>query len=70
MTDAELAAFLGIAEYTDWEIIIHRLPLKRREVYERMAQIEREVDDWLAGRGPRPKGILIDLDPSQRWRCG
>lgn len=61
MTDAQLAAWLGIGDRSDWQAAISGLSVPRRVAYERLAAIECEVNDWLAGRGPKPIGVLLDF---------
>lgn len=62
MNDAALAEYLGISDYPDRAAIIARIPPERRASYERMATLEVEIEQWLAGIRPRPKFVLIDLD--------
>lgn len=61
MTDFEMAEWLGISSEPNWRVIIERISLPRRLAFERMAKVEREVNDWLEGHGPKPKGVLLDF---------
>lgn len=62
MTDSDLAKYLGIESHAKCAEIIARLPTARRAAYERMAGLEKEVEDWLAGKGEYPKDVLLDFD--------
>lgn len=68
MTDAELARFLGIEGEPKRDALIAALAPDKRASFERMAQVEIEIDLWMKGAGPRPAGVLIDTDRSTRRR--
>lgn len=62
MTDAELAAFLGIGKEDPEKVarVIASLTSQKRATYERMAQVERELQLYEQGLGPKPQGVMID----------
>lgn len=60
MTDAELKKFLGIENELNADKLIARLSPLKRATFERMSELEVELNLWAAGLGPRPKGVLID----------
>lgn len=74
MTDRELAKLLGIDPDTEpkWQKVIDGLTPLRRQLYERMADLEVDVALWAEGLGPKPAGVLIDTvkDTKRRraWR--
>lgn len=68
MTDAELETFLGIAGTKECAKIMASVTPEQRALYERMATLEIEVELWLAGLGPKPTGVLIDLVRGSRRR--
>jgi hypothetical protein len=59
VTDLELARYLGIADDERWPGAIARLDPKKRAAYERMAQVEMELNLWAAGLGPKPAGVIV-----------
>lgn len=62
MNDEELADYLNLDKTNaDTMAIIQAMPAGQRKVLERMATLEDEVQAWVEGRGPKPKGVLIDL---------
>lgn len=70
MTDEELAKFMGIAGHSKAPAIIAALTPEKRALYESMATVEIELDLWLAGLGPKPKGVLVDLARKRRRAWG
>ena len=73
MTDDELATFCGLAADDPLRgKFITTLTPEKRALFERMANVEIEVDLWQAGLGPKPVGVLIDTvaDTKRRraWR--
>lgn len=60
MTDAELAAFLGLVPGFESEMQVASLTAGTRATYERMAQVERELNAWSNGTGPKPRGVMVD----------
>jgi hypothetical protein len=62
VTDLELAKFLGIADDERWPRAIAKLDPKKRAMYERMAQVEIELNLWQAGLGPKPEGVIVCHD--------
>ena len=60
MTDEQLAQYLGIADSPKWLAAINSIPPAIRKTYERMAQLETEINLWQQGLGPKPSGVLID----------
>lgn len=58
MTDAELAAFLGLSEI-EAARIIPKLTDWQREGYEAMAGLESEISLWQAGLGRKPRGAIL-----------
>ena len=69
MTDAELTAYLHLTP-EQAAIVLPKLSPARRAVYDRMKQLEIEVDLWTDGLGPKPAGVLIDTERSTRKRPG
>ena len=59
MTDDELQVFLGVAGKKGAGKIMASITPAKREMYERMANLETEVKLWQAGFGPKPKGVII-----------
>ncbi len=68
MSDAELAAFLGIINDPRWPGAIARLDPAKREIYERMADVEMELNLWQAGIAPMPKGVIVCHEHKYRGR--
>ena len=66
MDDADLARYLGIEAHPQCADIIARLPVSRRASYERMAKLEIEINEWLAGNGPYPDHVHIDWAPGKK----
>jgi len=60
MTDRQLAVYLNILDWNNWEEAIKALSAERRAVFDRMADLEIEIDLWSQGLGPKPKGVLVD----------
>lgn len=60
MTDHELATFLGIADWPDWQRAVDILTPLQRATYERMSRLCIQLELYEAGIGPRPKDVLID----------
>lgn len=54
MTDAELAAFLAVNVDQ-----VAKLDPGQRAGFERMADVTRQLDEWAAGRGPLPPGVIV-----------
>lgn len=61
MTDEELAKYLGIQNWPDWQKAIDIIPPSKRASYERMSELEMEIALWQQGLGPKPRGVLIDM---------
>lgn len=67
MTDAELAKFLGIdPDHPNLPAFMAKLDPAKRASYERMHELCGEIDLWQAGFGPKPTGVLIDMDRKHR----
>jgi hypothetical protein len=62
MTDEQLAKFMGIHGKVGCAEILATVTPEKRAVYERMAEVEMDVEIWQLGLGPKPHGVLIDLD--------
>lgn len=60
MTDRQLAVYLGIINHPSWPQVVAGLTASKRDVYERMANLETEIQLWQEGLGPKPSGVLID----------
>ncbi len=54
-----MAKYLGIENEPNWQALVDHLGTKRA-TYERMAELETEIELWQDGLGPKPKGVLID----------
>ena len=59
MTDEQLAKYLGIINDPRWPQAIARLAPTKRATYERMHQVEIELNLWTAGLGPKPQGVIV-----------
>ena len=61
MTREQLAHFLGLDRCTTMQRdkVLNSITPAKREVYERMAQVEIELDLWNCGLGPKPRGVLV-----------
>ena len=62
MNDTELAAYLGFKETDDQVKVaafISNLAPARRELYDRMREVEMECNLWTAGLGPKPQGVIV-----------
>jgi len=68
MTDAELAAFLGIENEPKRDAFIAKLSLEKRALFDRMREVEIEANLWTGGLGPKPKGVLLDTERAMRRR--
>lgn len=74
MTDEQLAKFVGITEMSAevQALFIEKLPPEKRALFDRMANLEIELDLWQQGLGPKPQGVLIDTAKSclrrRAWR--
>jgi len=60
MTDRQLAVYLNILDWPNWEEAIKAFSPQRRASFDRMADLEKEIDLWAQGLGPKPTGVLID----------
>jgi len=70
MTDAELAAYLGIkTNHPQWATFIASLATEKRASYERMHALEGEVVLWQAGLGPEPTDVLAESTREERHRA-
>jgi len=58
VSDDELAAFLCPDDLETGHLIIAAQP-HRRELWERMHQVENEIALWQAGIGPKPTGVIL-----------
>jgi hypothetical protein len=61
MTDEQMADFLCL-DGPDRLKLVAALPAEKRAVFERMAEVEVEVNLYAAGLGPKPAGVLLDFD--------
>lgn len=61
MNDSELAKYLNLTP-EEAVIVLPKLTLKRRALYDRMADVAVEAELWAAGLGPKPTGVLLDFD--------
>lgn len=69
MTDDELATFCGLAPDDPLRgKFVQNISPAKRALFERMAQLEIEVDLWQAGLGPKPTGVLIDTERDTKRR--
>jgi hypothetical protein len=60
MTDEQLAQYLNIRDWPNWQEAVTAIPAVRRATFERMATLETEIDLWSKGLGPKPTGVLVD----------
>lgn len=71
MTDDEMATFCGLAQDDPLRgKFVATLTPEKRELFERMANLEMEVALWQDGLGPKPQGVLIDSDRDIKRRRG
>jgi hypothetical protein len=70
MTDEDLAKYLCIYDDARWPRVIAKLDAKTRACYERMAEVEVELNLWTAGLGPKPKDVIILKDRRARGKQG
>lgn len=69
MTDEQMADFLGFPKDEPKRLLaVQKLSPEKRALFERMATVEAEANLWMAGLGPKPEGVLIDLAPVKRKR--
>ena len=61
MTDDELIKYLNLT-LEEAAIVLPQMTPQRRSLYNRMAEVEAEVALWSHGLGPKPTGVLIDVD--------
>jgi len=66
MTDEDLAKYLCIYDDARWPRVIVKLDAKTRACYERMAEVEVELNLWTAGLGPKPKDVIVLKDRRAR----
>lgn len=55
-----MADFLGFKGEPRGIEYVQKLEPKKRQLFERMATLERDVQEAIAGRAPWPHGVLID----------
>lgn len=66
MTDDELAAYLYPPKPEQVMKLVKAMTPENRAVYDSMRQLEHDVALWIAGQGPRPANVMIDLDRGKR----
>ncbi|HSM79192.1 MAG TPA: hypothetical protein VLT57_16250 [Bryobacteraceae bacterium] len=69
MSDEQLSAYLGFKPEDDQVKVakfIAELAPARRALYDRMAQVEIELNLWTAGLGPKPTGVIVCEDKHTR----
>jgi hypothetical protein len=61
VSDAELAAFLGIDDCDPEKVgrYIEAMPPEKRATYERMSEVCIELQLWQDGLGPKPDGVIV-----------
>ena len=59
MTDDQLIDYLGLRNEPRARDLIRKLPPGKRDAYERLHQIEIELNLWQAGVGPKPTGVIV-----------
>lgn len=64
MTDEQLCRYLGVSPFNP--ALIKKITPLQRKTYERMAEVETEINLWQVGLGPRPRGVLIDYARTPR----
>lgn len=63
MTDEQLLKYVGLdASSVEATRFLSSLTPEYRASYERMAEVEIEIALWQEGLGPKPTGVLIDMD--------
>lgn len=70
MTDQELATYLGLDGDPRAPRIIAALDPARRATYERMHEVEGELNLWQAGLGPKPTGVIVCRPHGRRDHAG
>lgn len=69
MTDEEMATYLGFEPDEPKRLdLVRALSPEKRALFERMAVVEIEMQLWQDGLGPKPAGVLIDLDRTANRR--
>lgn len=69
VTDDELATYCGLAPDDPLrKKFIVKLKPETRALFERMHRLEAEINFWQEGVGPKPKGVLLDMDTDRRIR--
>lgn len=66
MTDEQLAKYLGIADWPEWQKAVDKIEPSKRAVYERMASLEMEITLWQQGLGPKPRGVILTLAKAKK----
>lgn len=71
MNDAELAGYLHIT-LEQAATYIPKLTPEKRALFDRMKNLENEIELWQAGLGPKPTGVLMDFERDKKrnkfWR--
>jgi len=71
MTDDEVATFCGLAPGDPLRgKFVATLTPEKRALFERMANLEVEIQLWQDGLAPKPTGVLIDTVRSTARRKG
>lgn len=69
MTDAELLTYMGLpVDHPNAVKFITTMPPEKRASYERMHSLEGEIAVWQAGLGPKPSGVLLDMEKDTKRR--
>lgn len=69
MTDEQMVVFMGLEPSNPKHVaIVTELTSEKRALYESMADVECQLTLWIAGLGPKPEGVMIDMARSRRRR--
>lgn len=59
MTDEQLIGYLNIADLPNAAEYVAKLPAERRALYNRMADVEMQLNLHAVGLGPMPAGVIV-----------
>lgn len=66
MTDKELAKFLGITGTKECAKILATFTPGERASFETMKQVDDQLRLYVAGKGPKPAGVIICRERKRR----
>lgn len=66
MTDEQMAEYLGLKGHPKMLAVVRNLSPQRRRLYERMAEVEVEIELYEAGLAPKPQGVILTYRKAKR----